>query len=105
MSHNETQFDPNEQLNMRYRLFARAIRINGLSQLDNLQPYLQARLQKTLDEKISPQILVDGSEYTVGSHIEGSLTDFRLEFRPHSAYHARFCDRDVGSLLLWRKAM
>ena len=66
MSHNETTFDPNEQLNMRYRLFARAIRINGLSQLRALQPYLQARLQKTFDQEISPQILTDGSKYRLG---------------------------------------
>lgn len=46
---------------MRYRLFARAIRVNGLSQIKALQPYLQARLRKTVQEKIDPQTATGGS--------------------------------------------
>lgn len=60
MRHTEIQWDPNEQINLRYRLFARAIRINGLSQINTLQPYLQARLERTFSEKIGPQITTDG---------------------------------------------
>ena len=59
MSHTEIDWDPNEQTNLRYRLFARAIRINGLSQTNTLQPYLHARLRRTLKEKIDPQIATD----------------------------------------------
>ncbi len=48
MSHTEIFYDANEQIDLRYRLFARAIRINGVSQIDVLQPYLEARLVKTI---------------------------------------------------------
>ena len=60
MSHTEIQMDPDEQKNLRYRLFARAIRINGLSQVSALQPYLQARLKRIYQDKISPHIKTDG---------------------------------------------
>ena len=60
MSHAEIQLDPNEQINLRYRLFARAIRINGLSQINALQPYLHARLTKTFQKRIDSQITTDG---------------------------------------------
>lgn len=60
MSHTEIQWDPNEQINLRYRLLARAIRINGLSQIKALQPYLQARLRKTFEERVDPQITTNG---------------------------------------------
>ena len=60
MSHTEVQMDPNEQTNMRYRLFGRAIRINGLSQLSALYPYLQARLRKTVNDMICPQTANNG---------------------------------------------
>jgi hypothetical protein len=61
MSLRELHLNPNEQTNLRYRLFARAIRINGLSQMKELQPYLEARMRKTFQEMIYPQILTDGS--------------------------------------------
>ena len=56
MSNNETKCDPNEQLNLRYRLFARAIRINGLAQIRTLQLYLHSRLVKTFENMVEPQL-------------------------------------------------
>lgn len=55
MSHSEIDLDPDEQINLRYRLFARAIRINGLSQINALQPYLQARLEDTFAKELAPR--------------------------------------------------
>ena len=60
MSHPEIEMDPDEQKNLRYRLFARAIRINGLPQIKDLKPYLQVRLEKTFQEKIEPHVTPDG---------------------------------------------
>lgn len=51
----DEEFDPNEQAAHRYRLFSRAIKITGLAQIAALQPHLQARLEKTLHEKIGTQ--------------------------------------------------
>jgi len=53
MSHSKIDLDPDEQINLRYRLFARAIRINGLSQINALQPYLQARLEDTFAKELA----------------------------------------------------
>ena len=55
MHHGEVSLDPNEQAAHRYRLFSRAIKITGLAQIAALQPYLQARLEKTLHETIETQ--------------------------------------------------
>ena len=60
MNHTEIQMDPDEQENLRYRLFARAIRINGLSQISALQPYLQAGLKRIYQDTINPHIKTDG---------------------------------------------
>ncbi|CAD6592998.1 MAG: hypothetical protein ASARMPREDX12_006647 [Alectoria sarmentosa] len=56
LSHTETEWDPNEQINQRYRLFTRAIRIAGVSQMKILQPYLQARMKKTFQEMVYSQV-------------------------------------------------
>ena len=64
MSNNELRLDPNEQISLRYRLFARAIRINGSAQIRTLQVYLQSRLTKTFECLIEPQ-LHNGSMYLV----------------------------------------
>ena len=56
MSNNQTKWDPNEQINLRYRLFSRAIRINGSAQIRTLQVYLQSRLAKTLESLVDPQL-------------------------------------------------
>ena len=61
MSNTEIVLDPNEQISLRYRLFARAIRINGVSQMKALQPYLHERCKKTIQERIDPETTVDGS--------------------------------------------
>lgn len=63
MSHSVLGLDPNEQISLRYRLFARAIRIKGSSQINLLHPYLETRLQKTLKEYIDPHVTADGSDY------------------------------------------
>lgn len=60
IGHTKSPLDPKEQANFRYRLYARAIKINGVSQIKTLQPHLQARLERTLIEKINPQITTDG---------------------------------------------
>ena len=67
LSHTEIDWDPNEQINLRYRLFARAIRLNGLSQIKALEPYLQARCRITVREKIGSQVAADGAEFLPNS--------------------------------------
>ena len=60
MSNSELKWDPNEQINLRYRLFARAIRINGSAQISTLQGYLQSRLAKTFQCMVEPQLNDEG---------------------------------------------
>ena len=61
MSHANIDWDPNEQIMLRYRLFARAIRVKGLSQLEVLYPYLQAKLDEVVTREIEPQVVTDGN--------------------------------------------
>lgn len=61
MNHTHIDFDPNEQTTGRYRLFARVIRVIGMSQISDLQPFLQAKLEETLNEEIDSQSTVDGN--------------------------------------------
>ena len=56
MSDNNTKWEPHEQVNLRYRLMARAIRINGLAQIRTLQGFMQSRLARTLEGMIEPQL-------------------------------------------------
>ena len=60
MNHIQIDLDPNEQTAARYRLYARVIRVIGMSQISDLQPFLQAKLEKTLIEEIDSQSTVDG---------------------------------------------
>ena len=60
MSHAEIDWDPNEQIALRYRLFARAIRVKGLAQIQGLYPYLQAKLDQTVASRLKPQVERDG---------------------------------------------
>ncbi len=60
LSNTEVGLDPNEVTNVRYRLFLRAIRINGLQQADMLLPHLQTKLESVIEEKIDPFTNVDG---------------------------------------------
>jgi len=60
LSNTEVGLDPNEVANVRYRLFLRAIRINGLQQADMLLPHLQTKLESVIEEKIDPFTNVDG---------------------------------------------
>ncbi|KAG8528993.1 uncharacterized protein KY384_006682 [Bacidia gigantensis] len=53
LNHTQIPLDPNEQTNMRYRLFARAIRINGVAQMNVLQPFVQAKLDSILRKRIA----------------------------------------------------
>ena len=62
MSHADQSFDPNEQMNLRYRLYARAIRINGLSQIDALLPHLTARCEQTFERELDPKVPADNSQ-------------------------------------------
>ena len=52
MNHTEISLDPNEQTSLRYRLFSRAIKINGLAQMNTLYPYLQARLEQSFERNV-----------------------------------------------------
>jgi hypothetical protein len=61
MSNTETKWDPNEQINLRYRLFARAIRIKGLTQISILQGYLQSRLERTFEDMLEPRLHGEGT--------------------------------------------
>ena len=67
MSHAGIQFNPDEQISLRHRLFVRAIRINGVSQLKTLHPYLEARLGKTIENMVDPKITTEGSKLSLGS--------------------------------------
>lgn len=60
MKYNQDEFDPNEQTAARYRLFARVIHVIGISQISDLQPFLQANLERTSIEEIDSQSPVDG---------------------------------------------
>ena len=62
MSHANIDWDPNQQIMLRYRLFARAIRVKGLSQLEVLYPYLQAKLDEVVTREIEPQVVTDGNQ-------------------------------------------
>ncbi|KAL8897787.1 MAG: hypothetical protein Q9192_002415 [Flavoplaca navasiana] len=100
MSHTVIQLDPNEQTNLRYRLFARALRINGVSQLENLSPYLQARLEETIAQKVDPQLRAEGLKLP-DRRPTPIYSYHRMEFSPNSSNYARFCYGDDGSVLFW----
>lgn len=57
---NVRTYDPNETAAARYRLFGRVIRVIGMSQISNLQPFLQANLEKTAIEEIDSPSTLDG---------------------------------------------
>lgn len=61
MSNTETKWDPNGKINLRYRLFARAIRINGLAQISTLQEYLKSRLERTFEDMVEPRLHGEGT--------------------------------------------
>ena len=61
MSHAEIDWDPNEQIALRYRLFARAIRVKGLAQIDGLYSYLRAKLDQTVARRLKSHITVDST--------------------------------------------
>lgn len=51
--------NPNEQLTLRYRLFTRAIKVKGVSQMGNLYPYLQTRLDQTVAQQLETQVFAE----------------------------------------------
>lgn len=61
MSHADIDWDPNEQISLRYRLFARAIRVKGLAQIGTLFPYLGERLNLIVTRDLEPQIDANSS--------------------------------------------
>ena len=61
MSTANIDWDPNEQINLRYRLYTRAIKVNGLAQMRSLYPYLQDRLIQTIAQHLETQTVSDGS--------------------------------------------
>ena len=102
MSKGEVQFDPKETNIFRYRLYARAIRINGLSQMQDLYPYLHKRLLNTFDDLVEPQCVGNS---TWQSHIPFETIKIkhadRLDPSPYHASDARPCYWDAWSLSLW----
>ena len=101
MSHTEIRYDASEQINMRYRLFARAIRINGLSQINALQTYLQARLAKTL----AIEFYAQDADSEVDLFEKCKLCTnhlLRLEACPNRSSNARLGYRNARSVLLWK---
>ncbi|KAI9660584.1 MAG: hypothetical protein M1821_009936 [Bathelium mastoideum] len=56
LNHDEVAWDPNEQISLRYRLFARAIRINGVPQIKAIHPWLQQKAEKMLANKLNTQL-------------------------------------------------
>ena len=79
--------------------------MNGLSQMKALQPYLQARLRKTVQEKMDPQIAIGGSNNPPKTVSNTTDRSRRLDFDSNSPHNARLRYRHVGSLFFWRKAM
>ena len=61
MSHANINWDPNEHPHIRYRLFARAIKVKGLAQMGNLYPHLQARLNQTIAGQLETRTTTDGN--------------------------------------------
>ena len=60
LTHAKKDMDPDEQTAARYRLFARAIKIIGLSQIASLLPFLQSRLEKTVSDAMRSRGQTDG---------------------------------------------
>lgn len=62
LKNNVIELDPSDQTNatLRYRLFARSIRINGVAQISRLQKHLQLRLDRTCREYLDAQISGEG---------------------------------------------
>ncbi|KAL8871900.1 MAG: hypothetical protein Q9174_002369 [Haloplaca sp. 1 TL-2023] len=56
IGHTSISFDPNEINASRLRLATRAIKIKGLAQLQDLFPYLQAKLDRTIADELYPKI-------------------------------------------------
>lgn len=104
MSHSEIDLDPDEQINLRYRLFARAIRINGLSQINALQPYLQARLEDTFAKELAPQNIDGNIDRVLNCKIRTNNLS-RLGTYTNRSYNAGLCYRNVGGVFLRKEAM
>ena len=74
MTHTEIELDPEEQNAARYRLFSRAIKIIGLSQIAHLTPLLQEQMESIL-----------------GNHLQskkrnGGILHFSPLSMPHKTY-------------------
>ena len=104
MNHTEIDLDPNEQTAARYRLYSRSIRVIGMSQISTLQPYLQAKLEKTLFRAIGSRPAVDGIYWTRNSSSYTNGT-FRLAFLSNRSYDEGSGVRNAGTIYLWGEAM
>ncbi|KAL8824242.1 MAG: hypothetical protein Q9191_005190 [Dirinaria sp. TL-2023a] len=59
MGHNNVDWDPIQQINIRHRLPTRAIKVKGLPQIEALQPYLKEKLDDIIAQKLESQISSD----------------------------------------------
>lgn len=62
MRNTKISLDPVEQTAARYRLFARAIKLNGRAQIAALHPFLQTRLERSLWHILESKCQGDGNE-------------------------------------------
>ncbi|MCJ1454854.1 hypothetical protein MMC28_005207 [Mycoblastus sanguinarius] len=60
LGHANVDWDPNEQIALRYRLFARAIRVKGLTQFGTLYPYLEAKLSQIIVRELESESTAEG---------------------------------------------
>ena len=61
LGHANVDWDPNEQIALRYRLFARAIRVKGLTQFGTLYPYLEAKLSQIIVRELESESTAEGN--------------------------------------------
>ncbi|KAL9123111.1 MAG: hypothetical protein Q9187_000340 [Circinaria calcarea] len=78
MSNAQVYLDPDEQKAARYRLFSRAIKITGMSQIAALQPYLQSKLEKTLFKEIDSRSAINGWKSVKIAHVMRELASGML---------------------------
>ena len=65
MGHADIDWDPNEQISLRYRVYTRAIKIKGVAQIGTLYPYLQESLNQTMARQLESQTVSDAGLPTV----------------------------------------
>ena len=63
MKDEDTNRDPLDTASARFRLFQRTIKVIGNSELQQLQPYLQARIEETLESAIAAGTVDDKGQF------------------------------------------